>query len=192
MTALHSFDASSAECMVFVYKEGMLARMGHDLKIRVTQFRVEVDDSTWAIQARFDASSLRTVCAVANGTDVPGGLSAGDKQQIDQNISRDVLQADTYSGIAFTSSSVQERGDTHVVKGTLALHGKQRPLTVRVHREGLRWVGEARIHQPDFGIEPYTALLGTLKVKPDVNVRISLPARARSPRTKVASRGSPA
>ena len=32
-----------------------------------------------------------------------------------------------------------------------------------------------RLHQPDFGIKPYSALLGTLKIKPEVTVRCSVP-----------------
>jgi hypothetical protein len=36
-------------------------------------------------------------------------------------------------------------------------------------------VAEVKIHQPDFGIKPYTAALGALKVKPDVLVRVSVP-----------------
>jgi len=36
-------------------------------------------------------------------------------------------------------------------------------------------VAEVPIHQPDFGIKPYSAMLGALKVKPDLVVRCSVP-----------------
>jgi polyisoprenoid-binding protein YceI len=176
---MRTVDASSAECLVFVYKEGLLARVAHDLKIRVTKFRIEIDERTHAIQARFDASSLRTVCAMANGTAMAGELSAGDRSQIDHNIFHDVLAANTYPEIAFTSSSVQERGDRYTVKGTLELHGKRRQATVQVHRQDTQWIAETRLHQPDFGITPYTALLGAMKVRADVDIRVSLPADGR-------------
>ena len=39
-------------------------------------------------------------------------------------------------------------------------------------------VAEVSLHQPDFGIKPYSAMLGTLRVKPDVTVVVSLPADA--------------
>jgi hypothetical protein len=47
-----------------------------------------------------------------------------------------------------------------------------------VRAEGDRWVAEMNIHQPDFGIKPYTAALGALKVKPEVMVRISVPRQS--------------
>jgi hypothetical protein len=34
-------------------------------------------------------------------------------------------------------------------------------------------VAEFRIDQRDFGIKPYSAMLGTLKIKPEVVVRVS-------------------
>jgi hypothetical protein len=39
-------------------------------------------------------------------------------------------------------------------------------------------VAEIKLHQPDFGIKPFTAALGALKVKPDVVVRVSVPKDA--------------
>jgi polyisoprenoid-binding protein YceI len=175
---LRHFDASSAECFVFTYKEGLLAAVAHDLKIRVTKFSVDVDERRRAVEARFDAASLRTVCATSDGVDAPGRLSPSDKREIDHNISRDVLDAGAYPEITFTSSSVQENDGRYLVKGALALHGRKRQVTVHVSTARTGFVGEARIHQPDFGIRPYSALLGTLKVKADVTVRISVPADA--------------
>jgi hypothetical protein len=172
------FDATSAECLVFTFKEGLLAAVAHDLKIRVAKFVIDVDERTRQVAARFDAASLRVVCAMEEGRESPGTLNSESKRQIEASIVRDVLEPATYPEITFTSSSVQAKGDGYQIKGTLALHGKKRQVTVRVHAEGDRYVGEARISQPDFGMQPYSAMLGTLRVKPDVNVRVSVPAPA--------------
>lgn len=170
----------SVECLVFTYKEGLLSAIAHDLKIRVTKFVIDVDEPSRAIDARFDAHSLRVVCAMSDGAESPGTLSRENKREIEGNIVRDVLEARTYPEIHFVSSSVREKGGAYVVKGTLSLHGEERQISVRVHQEADRYVAEARVHQPDFGIRPYTALLGTLKVKADVMVRLSVPVRADS------------
>jgi hypothetical protein len=37
-------------------------------------------------------------------------------------------------------------------------------------------VARVRLHQPDLGIKPYSAMLGTLKIQPGVAVEISVPA----------------
>ncbi len=41
------------------------------------------------------------------------------------------------------------------------------------------WTAEVRLQQPDFGIRPYRAMLGTLRVQPDVLIRMSVPAPDR-------------
>ena len=176
--AMVHFDASSAECLVFTYKEGLLSALAHDLKIRVTKFRIDVDERTRAIEARFDAASLRVVCAMSEGVESRGTLSVENKREIEGNIVRDVLAARTYPEVRFVSTAVQQKGERYAIKGTLTLHGTARPLTVTARRDGDRYVAEARIQQPDFGIRPYSAMLGTLKVKPDVSVRVSVPASA--------------
>lgn len=172
------FDAASAECVVFTYKEGVLSAVAHDLKIRVTKFAIDVDEATRAITARFDAASLRVACAMTEGKEARGSLSVANKREIEGYIVRDVLHAGEFPEIRFTATSVQEKDDTYAVKGKLVLHGKERVVTVRVEREGERYVAAARIHQPDFGIRPYTALFGALKVQADVAVRVSIPAAA--------------
>jgi len=169
------FDASSAECLVFTFKEGMLSTFAHDLKIRVTTFAIDVDPRTRAIEASFDAASLRVVTAMHGEAESPGTLTAENRRQIEANITRDVLEARTHPDVRFVAAGVQEKGTRYVINGTLTLHGTARKINVRVHKDGDRYVAEARIHQPDFGIRPYSAMLGTLKVKADVTVRVSVP-----------------
>jgi len=170
---MSQFDGSSAECLVFTYKEGLLAALAHDLKIRVTKFAIDVDNATRHIDARFDASSLRVVTAMQDGVESPT-LSADNRREIEGNIVRDVLDARTHPEIRFVSSEVHEKDAAYRITGKLALHGRQRQISVHVHREGDRYVAEARIHQPDFGIQPYSAMLGALKVKADVTVRVTV------------------
>jgi hypothetical protein len=172
-------DASSAECLVFTYKEGLFSAVAHDLKLRVTKFAIDVDEATRAIAAGFDAASLRVVCAMSDGKEVPRSLSTANKREIEGNIVREVLDAPRYPAIRFVSTGVEEKGNAYVVKGKLALHGHERQVRVQVHEDAGHYIAEARIHQPDFGIRPYTALLGTLRVQPDVVVRVVVPATSR-------------
>jgi YceI-like protein len=168
-------DASSAECWVLTQKEGLLSALAHDLKIRVTKFVIDVDEATRAIRAHFDAASLRVVCAMDDGHEAPGTLTAANKREIESNIMRDVLHAGEYPDIRFNSTAVEEKSGSYVVKGKLALHGHERQVRARVQQDGTHYIAEVRLHQPDFGIRPYTALLGALKVHPDVLVRIVVP-----------------
>ena len=168
-------DARSAECLVFTFKEGLLSAVAHDLKIRGTKFVIEGDEHARTLDARFDARSLRVVCAMNGGVESRGTLSTANKREIESKILRDVLEAEQYPEIHFEASSIDEKGDGYVVKGTLTLHGRRRQISVRARRDGDRYVAEASIHQPDFGIRPYSAMFGTLRVQADLTVRVSVP-----------------
>jgi polyisoprenoid-binding protein YceI len=175
---MHEFDESTAECLVFTYKEGLLSAVAHDLKIRVGRFRVVVDESQRTVEGRFDADSLRVVCAMSGGVEAKGTLSAEQKREIEANIVRYVLEAEKYPEVRYVSSAVEDERGGFRVRGQLQLHGVRRAVEVTVRRSRRRYVAGARIHQPDFGIRPYSALLGTLKVRADVEVQLILPEPA--------------
>jgi len=170
-----SFDATTAECLVFTYKAGLLSGVAHDLKLRVGQFEITVDDQ--GIHARFDASSLRVVCARTGGQDDLRALSERDRREIEATVVRDVLDARSHPAIDFHSSTVAATvaPAEMQIDGTLSIRGRERPLSLLARREGDRAVIETAIHQPDFGIRPYTAMLGALRIKPDVAVTVTTP-----------------
>jgi polyisoprenoid-binding protein YceI len=170
-------DASTAECLVFTFKEGLLSKIAHDLKIQVTRFTVTIDDATQAITAELDARSLRVLGAVKDGRDDAHALSEADKAKIAGQIVDDVLHASEYPAVRFASTAVTARADGgYDVTGNLTLHGVTRLVSTRTQLEDGRQVAEFVIHQPDYGIKPFKALMGTLKVQADVRVRCSIPA----------------
>lgn len=169
-----TFRDAELECFVFTFKEGMLSAIAHDLKIRVERGSVTVDGDS--VEATFDPASLSVVCARKDGRDSPSTLGAGDKKKIGKNIAKDVLHTKRHGEIRFVSTAVTREGDRATVTGDLTLHGKTRSITATVTKKGERWETEVPIHQPDFGIEPYSAMLGTLKVQATVKVHLSVPA----------------
>ncbi|MBX3248052.1 MAG: YceI family protein [Myxococcales bacterium] len=170
-----TYDASRAECLVFTYKEGLLSKIAHDLEIRVERFEVKVEGTT--IEATFDPTSLRVVTARKDGQPNAGALSAGDRAKIEGNITGEVLETKRHPEVRFTGRAEVSDQDARV-HGELTLHGRTRPLDATVRREGARWVTRVRLHQPDFGIKPYSAMLGTLKIQPDVEIELRVPAES--------------
>jgi hypothetical protein len=170
-----NFDATSADCFVFTFKEGLLSPVAHDLKLRVSRFELRIAE-TLSIEARFDAASLRVVAAVKHGCDDPGALSSKDIADIESNIATDVLQPMRYPHIRFVSSHVEPRAEGFEVRGTLSIKERSRPLTLRANKHGARLVAEASLLQPDFGIKPFSAMLGALRIKPEIRVRIEVPS----------------
>src|SRR3954471_8108740 len=142
-----SFDAATAECLVFTYKAGLLAGVAHDLKLRVERFEIAMDDA--GIRARFDAASLRVVSAQAGGKDDLRALSDRDRREIEATIARDVLDARRHPAIEFRSSPVVPSAEP-AIEGTLVLRGREQRLTLKPRRDGDRAVIETLLHQPVF------------------------------------------
>ena len=176
------WDPSNAEILVYTFKEGILSTFGHDLEIRATSFVIEGDEKTRRGEARIDSRTLRVVGAVYDGVTKPDALSDADKKSIETDIIQNVLNADDRPEIHFVALRVDEHGDEAFITGELTLCGVTRPLAVTARHVGDRWVADVPIHQPDFGIKTFSAFLGSLRVKPDVRVRISAvaPRRDRS------------
>jgi hypothetical protein len=168
------YGPPSAEVLVLVRREGLLSAVGHDVALRVGRFEIEVDEGAppTALRARFDPSSLEVVSAIRGDREVPG-LSAADRQQIERNV-HDVLRPDLHPAITFSAVTGPD-----TATGELTLHGVTRRLSVPWRVEGGRRLAEIRLDQRDFGIPPFRALMGTLKVKPVVVVRVRLPAENR-------------
>ncbi len=163
------FDATNAAVEVHAFKEGLLAAIGHDLTIRVTRFAIDIADDRSSLTATFDPDSL-----VVEGVLDGGELSAKDRAEIESNIRKKVLHPDRFSEIRFTSSAIEPVTDGLRITGELTLHGTSRTLSVCSHRVGQEQIVEVPLHQPDFGIKPYKAPLGVIKIKPEVHIRVSL------------------
>ena len=157
------WDASNAEILVYTYREGLLAAVGHDLCLTVTRWQADVGaDDTMTVE--IDAASLRA-----------SGVSADDARKIEGNAANDVLAARRFPTITFRSSKVVRDGERARVEGALTLHGATRPLAFDAVADGASWRTEVRLDVRDFGIKPYSALFGTLRVRPDVRITIRVP-----------------
>jgi polyisoprenoid-binding protein YceI len=70
---------------------------------------------------------------------------------------------------------VEKTGDAYRITGWLELHGIKREIIFTTEQRAGRAVAKVPIHQPDFGIKPFRAFMGLLRVKPDVLVEVSVP-----------------
>lgn len=170
-----SYDETRAECWVYTFKQGLLSPVAHDLRLRVGRFSVELDEARASVSAHFDPSSLYVETPMKDGVDTPAALTAGDKQKIAQQVRDRVLQIARYPTIVFQSNRLSARADGgYDVAGELTLHGVTRALAVQSRLVAGRQELEVTLQQPEFGIEPFSALLGTLKLKSDVKIRLLL------------------
>jgi len=172
------FDESDGEIFVYVRVQSgtLLSSLGHNLKIQVQEFSADAALEDDHIETHVDASSLEPIDSIDwESRQETGELSDANLQDIKQNIDQDVLQIERYPEIIFESSSIKQTDGGWQLTGQLTLHGEQNEITIDVEKKGPRAHAEAVIDQTEFGIEPYSALLGSLKVDPEVVVAIDAP-----------------
>jgi len=165
-------DTGSIE--VFTFREGALSALGHDLRLRVSRF--DIDLLADSVRARLEASSLRVVGAMRGGNPADGTLSDRDKADIERNCARDVLEAQKFPEATFVSSEVKKIEAGWTVRGTLTIHGVAHEGTFHVQRKDRRAIARLDVDMRSFGMKPYSAMLGALRVKPQVLVVVETPA----------------
>jgi hypothetical protein len=168
------FGPGQSDGFVYVYREGALSAVGHDLKLRIAEFKLEVGGEPM-VQAEFRADSLRVLGSMKNGALDEGEPSPRDRRDIERNIAREVLEAGRYPAISFRSSAVEKTAEGARVTGRLELHGVVREIAFAVRLDAGRAVARVAVEQPAFGIKPYRAFLGALRVKPEVVVEVIVP-----------------
>ena len=168
-----TYTSENAECFIYTFKEGLLSKVAHDLKLKVAGFEIRWENGE--VQADFDPSSIEVIHAMKNGSPNPSALNQSDKAKVLENMHRDVLKTKRFPSIRFSAGSLTEGEQEVVVNGYLDLTGKKRPLRATAKRNGPHWDVEVKIHQPDYGIRPFKALMGAIKIKPDLKVVLRLP-----------------
>ncbi len=160
-----------ADIRVFTFKDGLLARLTHDLRLSAHDAAIDLKGSL--VRARFGAGSLR-VDGVAHDERIDlAGLSDHDKHKVENTVRDEILQATAFADIRF-EGQVSQADDQQRIDGSLELHGIRHALQVAVSRDGDTLVAEASFAPSSFGIAPYKALAGAIRLQDRVVVRLRL------------------
>ena len=160
----------NASLHVLTYREGVAAKVGHDLVIEVTDWEATVEDDSVELTA--DPRSL----AVRDGRRGVKPLTDRDRDEIRRNIDDKVLRAQP---IAFRSTAVRRDSGALTVEGELTIGGTTRRLAARLDVDsGGRAKGTIPLTQSAWGIKPYRGLMGALRVRDDVEIAIDAPVSA--------------
>ncbi len=164
----HAFGPGNAMLTVRTKKGGAAAKAAHDLVIEVSSWEGTLELAPQPrISLTADARSLR----VREGIGGMMVLGDDDKAGIEQTIDEEVLKG---SAIAFESSDVNVSSDGRRlnVRGELELAGARHPIAFELGIDDGRLAGTATVKQSDWGMKPYSALFGTLKVLDEVQVEV--------------------
>jgi hypothetical protein len=155
----------NATLSVHTRRGGAAAKAGHDLELHVTRWEATLDLDAGSAELTADGSSLR----VEKGTGGMMELGDEDKDNIHKTIDDEVLEK---RNIVFRSTSVSGDDGHYRVDGELTLSGVSQPLTFDLRVDDGAVHAAATVAQTRFGMKPFSALFGTLKVLDDVEVRL--------------------
>ena len=86
------------------------------------------------------------------------------------------LDAKRYPEIHFVSTQIRSKGENRwIVTGNLTLHGETHPATAEVSSARGHYIGSATLSQREFGIKPFSAMMGALKVRDEVEIVVDAP-----------------
>ena len=147
-------------------RTGAAAKAGHDLLLHVTRWNATLDlGDLPRVALDADATSLR----VREGTGGMQKLGDEDRANIEKTIDDEVLSR---RAIGFRSTRVERSGHRLHVEGDLTLARATRPIAFELELAGDRIAGAAVVKQTEWGMKPYSALFGALKVADEVRVEI--------------------
>lgn len=169
---------------VFVGKAGLFSALAHDHEIGVKSFRGRITISERGIgeaglEMEIDARSL---VVLDRKTD------DATREKITRTMHTEVLESAKYPNMFFKSVTVSDLttgsgGEFRFrLTGDLTLHGVTKRVTIPVSAfltpGQLRAEGKYTLKQTDFGIKPYSAAGGTIKVKDEVVINYRIVARS--------------
>jgi len=165
---------------------GLLSALAHKRLIQATQFKGEI------VYAKDEIKNSRVELLIETDGLIPTekDISESDRQEILSNM-RELLQVKSYPTMHFTSQAVTPIKDGINVGGTLRMKGVAQKVAVDVKLKTIDNVlissGEFTVKQTSFGIEPYSALLGTIQVADEIRFEFKATCELpKKPQTEVA------
>lgn len=158
-------------------RTGLGRRAGHDLTIEATRWEADAvvnaeDPSQSSVMLTIEVDSLE----VREGTGGLKPLTDSDRADIKATIGEKILRIADHPAITFSSSQVTGTGDAFQISGHLTIMGQARPVTVFGGIDAGRIRGHATITQSQWGIKPYSAFAGALRLADNVTVEFDLAA----------------
>ena len=129
-----------------------------------------------ALDVRIDLSAL----IVREGTGGIKPLTDRDRREIG-GTARKLLRTAQFPEAVYSATGFSAAADGGwEVEGTLTLAGSSRPLRLTVSQDGPgRYRAEGTVVQSAYGIKPYTAFFGALKVRDAVQVTATVDLTSR-------------
>lgn len=178
--APYRIDTRKSQLFVQAEAGGVLGAFAHDHKFQVRTFSGTVNAPSKGL-----SSGSIDLTIAADSLALLDKESDGDRKEIEGNMKEKVLETARFPRIVFRSVGVTVESSTDAVSqlkvvGDFGLHGVGHritlPVAVVVKGDSVRATGSLKFRQTDYGITPYTAAVGTIRVKDEVTVSFDIVA----------------
>lgn len=172
----YGFGSDSGRMLVRTYRTGLGSRAGHDLVIEVSAWRGRLTIAPGETQASGELTADVDSFTVVEGRGGVKPLTDSDRADIRSTIRQKILDAARHPTIEFRSDSVSGPADDATVRGQLTIRGTTRPISLTAALQdgegGTRLRARAEVTQSDWGVKPYSAFLGALKLRDSVEIEV--------------------
>jgi hypothetical protein len=188
----YRIDPGASRAVALVHPAGPLAAAGHahtvaspDLEGCVRPAGADAVQVAVAIPVGglvVDAAADRAEAGEGFGKPVPPEDAQATRDNL---LGPEVLHGDAHPWAFLTGTLAGPRAGSGRLDGTLTLRGRgvalEVPVTLEPQDGGVRARGQLQVAQTRFGIEPFSAFLGALRVRDRVEIRFDLLARPLEP-----------
>jgi polyisoprenoid-binding protein YceI len=181
MMVRYTLDPASSRFTVQAFAGGMLSGFAHSPTFAIREFRGEL---RFTPETFADASFHLTVRA--DSLTVADSVSPKDREEIEGQMRREVLETAAYPEIDFqsveiTADRVADNWYRLRLKGELRLHGVKRPQPVdaqlRILEDQVRLSGQCTLLLSAYRIKRVSALGGLIKLKDELKFDFELAGR---------------
>ncbi len=186
-------DLKRSEVLVKTWKEGVAAALAHNHVIQATEFSGKLRWDPAAPDQGMVQVTVKVASLVPDETALrkkygePAEVGDSDRKKVAANMLGDgQLDAAKFPTITFVSTGVTANPKGQwLVAGQFTLHGVTKavslPVTIAVADGVLTGDGKLRFRTSDFGIKPYSAALGTVRNRDEVELVLHLVGTTSSP-----------
>ncbi|MBV7697361.1 YceI family protein [Streptomyces sp. TRM70350] len=188
---VYAFGPPTGRLTIRTSRAGFGRRAGHDLAIEVTRWSgnavvVTGDPGKSSVTVMIETGAL----TVREGAGGLKPLTDADRAEIKRTLeSEALLHTAEHPTMAFRSTSITGTPEDFEITGDLTIKGRTHPVTVHGGSDGDGTVcGWATVTQSTWGIKPYSAFMGALKVADEVRIEYAvtelqpLPGPGQAPR----------
>ncbi len=167
----YTLEPPNARLTVRTSRRGAASKAGHDLLIEVQSWGATVQIDADPARSVFELTADSRSFKVLEGTGGVKPLGETDKDSIVHTINDEILKG---TSITFRSTAVRPDGDGrfHVTGDLEILNGINLVAFDVQIGDDRRVTGSATVTQSEWGIKPYTALFGALKLADDVQLAV--------------------